>query len=571
MAFEILDCTIRDGGYVNSWQFSRDLVREVYRVLSKGGVDIVELGFRNAQQYYKPEEEGPWRVSTEEELLGITKNINGAKISVMGDYSRFDLDSLVSKADSCVDLIRIAAHKNKVFDAIDLIEAIKKKGYLASLQCMGYSTYTEGEKRELLSAVSKTQIDYLYLADSYGSLFPFQIEEMFAPFVEIPGLKVGFHPHNNIQMAFANTLEAVRVGVNIVDTTLYGIGRGAGNLPTEIMLSYLSAQGQERYNVIPLLNCIEGYLIDLKKEHPWGYQLPYMISGIFNSHPNYSKDLMRRKEYSMEDIWTALSVVQKVNPVGFDLSLINELVNKGVIGRANEKPFCPPSECLETDACIPAPAAGYKDRHQGREFIVLANGPSLKAYQPKIQKFIDQYRPVVLGANFLNDLFVPDYHAFNNLKRFKAYVDSVKPESKLLLGINLPEEAISDYVEREWEPLVFRNILDAPFDIKEGMVMANCRTISVLLVAVAVAMGAKRVFVAGMDGYVKSAGADSMLFYQEKFDPVEHEINLDRHRWNDKFLTQIDRFIQAAGGEGIHILTPTGHSAFHKSIDHYIA
>ena len=149
MAFEILDCTIRDGGYVNNWQFGKELVREVYRVLSKGGVDIVELGFRNSPEFHKPDTEGIWRVSTEADLRHVTENINGAKISVMGDYSRFDLKNLVPKEDSCIDLIRIAVHKNKVFDAIDLLERIKKNGYLVSLQCMGYSTYSEFERQKL--------------------------------------------------------------------------------------------------------------------------------------------------------------------------------------------------------------------------------------------------------------------------------------------------------------------------------------------------------------------------------------------------------------------------------------
>lgn len=570
MAFEILDCTIRDGGYVNNWQFDKKLVREVYRVLSKGGVDIVEVGFRNSPEFYKPDSEGIWRISTEEDLHYITENINGAKISVMGDFSRFDLKNLLQKADSCIDLIRIAVHKNKVFEAISLLEKIKQKGYQASLQCMGYNTYKTSEKDDLLKAVRQTEIDYIYLADSYGSIFPFQIEDLLSPFVEISGIHVGFHPHNNIQMAFANTLEAIRVGVDVVDTTVYGIGRGAGNLPTEIMLSYLIAQGKSRYNVIPLLNCIERYFIDIKKESPWGYQLPYMISGIFNSHSNYSKELMRRKEYSMEDIWTALSMVQKMEPVGYDVSLLNEMIGKGIIGRSNAKPYCPESDFENERDCIAAPPVKYIDRHKGREFLILANGPSLKIYQPQIKEFIGKYEPVVLGANFLNSLFTPDYHAFNNLKRFKEYVNSVSDKSCLLLGINLSEESISEYVDRDWEALVFRNILDTDFDIKDGMIMANCRTISVLLMGIAIVMGANRIFVAGMDGYINNDGSDSTLFYNEKFDPVEHEINLDRHRWNEKFLVQIDNYIQSRAGEGIHILTPTGHSSFYKGIENYI-
>ena len=127
------------------------------------------------------------------------------------------------KKESCIDMIRIAVHKNNIYNAIDLLEQIKNKGYITSLQCMGYSCYTEKEKTDLVNTLNNANLDYAYVADSYGSMFPFHIKEIFEPFLELDGVKIGFHPHNNIQMAFANTLEAIRVGVNIVDTTIFGI------------------------------------------------------------------------------------------------------------------------------------------------------------------------------------------------------------------------------------------------------------------------------------------------------------------------------------------------------------
>ncbi len=570
MTIKILDCSIRDGGYVNNWRFSKELVRECYRALSKSGVEYIELGFRSSSPFFDPDKYGVWRFTQEDVLKETISNIQGAKLSIMVDFNKYALKDFIDAKDSCIHMVRMAVHKNNIYTALEKIEEIKKLGYAVSLQCMGYNTYTEAEKKELIETIAQTEIDYIYVADSYGSIFPFQIETLVSPFVEMKNTKVGFHPHNNVQMAFANTLEAIRAGVDIVDTTIYGIGRGAGNLPTEIMLSYLSEQGLTRYNVIPVLNCIERYFLELKKTHPWGYQLPYMISGIFNSHPSYSKELLRRREYSMEDIWKALGAVKAINPIGFDKEIIDGMIEQGIIGRSNEKPFCPASEAAEVDACSPAPAVPYFNRHQGREFLVLANGPSLKTYQEKIGRFISEYKPVVLGANFLNSLFKPDYHAFNNAKRFISHHDTVSPESRMLIGINLSGDMIREYVKRDWEPLVFRNLLDTEFDLKDGMVMANCRTISVLLIGVAVAMGAKRVFIAGMDGYINNDNVGRTLFYDEMFDPHEHEINIDRHRWNERYLTQIDDYIQKNGGEGIHILTPTGHSAFYKSIENYI-
>lgn len=570
MTLEILDCTIRDGGYVNDWKFSAELVRETYRALSKSGITYVELGFRGSEKFFDPQKYGTWRFSSEKDLLEVTKNIHGSKIAIMGDYGKISLEDFSDKKDSCVDLVRIAVHKTDVLKAIDLLEKIKLKGYLVSLQCMGYSCYSDHEKKDLLNALKQTDLDYIYVADSYGSIFPFHVKEIFEPFLESGMYKVGFHPHNNIQMAFANTLEALRVGVDIVDTTVYGIGRGAGNLPTEILLSYFSVQGNAKYNTVPLLNCIERYFLGLMEEIPWGYQLPYMISGIFNSHPNYSKELLRRREYSMEDIWKALEFVRELMPVGFDGKIVDNLIGQGFIGLTDEKNYCTLNQDGAIHDCVPTPTVPYANRYQDREFLVLANGPTLKQQKAKIDRFIDIYNPVILGANFLSDLFKPHYHAFNNKKRFVSYVNTVSPNSKLLIGINIPEEMINDYVQRNYERLVFRDILDADFDIQDNMVMSNCRTISVLLIGVAIVMGANRVFVAGMDGYLTKDSVNSPLFYEEKFDLKEHELNVGRHRWNEKFIHQADEYIRTHGGEGIHILTPTSHSKFFKSIENYI-
>jgi len=282
---EILDCTIRDGGYINNWWFEKGMVREVYRSLSKSGIDYVELGFRGTEKYFDSKKYGLWRFSTEENLREVTRGIEGAKVSIMGDYGKLDLEDLDDKKNSVVTMVRVAVHKNQVFDAIAQLEQIKAKGYITSLQAMGFTGYTEEEKHELKSALVDSGLDYFYIADSYGSIFPNQMESLFAPFQDIASLKLGFHPHNSLQMAFANTLEAIDIGVDIIDSSIYGMGRGSGNLPTEIILSYLAVKGNQKYNIIPVLDCIDRYFIDIMRDTPWGYQLPYMISGIFRCHP----------------------------------------------------------------------------------------------------------------------------------------------------------------------------------------------------------------------------------------------------------------------------------------------
>jgi 4-hydroxy 2-oxovalerate aldolase len=373
-------------------------------------------------------------------------------------------------------------------------------------------------------------------------------------------------------MAFANTLEAIRTGVDIVDCSIYGMGRGSGNLPTEVLIAYLQTTGNQKYNVLPVLNIIDRYFMNMMAESPWGYQLPFMISGMFKCHPYYASELVKRKEYSIEDVWQALEIIEEMDPIGFNRKIIEDLIKKGVLGGTHKlnAAFIPKKpindRALDTNK-IKVP---YINRHRGRDFLVLANGPTLKKCHDKIIRFIEKYNPVILGANYLADLFFPDYHAFNNKKRFTMYVDTVSLNSNLLIGENIDETTISEYTDRDYEKLFFENILDNDFTIESGRIQASCRTISVLLLGVAIVMGSERIFAAGMDGYLSKDNVLKGLYYDETLEPDDSSLIVERHRWNERFLFQIDQYIRDEGKEGIHIITPTSHQQFYKGIDNFI-
>jgi len=306
---KILDCTIRDGGYLNNWNFEKNIVREIYRASSDSSVDFFEIGFKSSEKFFKREEFGMWRFSDESDIRDVTKDISGAKIGLMIDYGKINENEIIEKEHSIVSMIRVAAHKNQIAEALNMIEHIKDKGYKTSIQMMGYSAFTDKEQEIVVKYLEDSNVDYAYIADSYGSILPYQIQGLFEPLMEIPGIKIGFHPHNSMQMAFANSLEAIKAGVNIIDGSIYGMGRGSGNLPLEIMISYLQLCGIKKYNVIPILHCIDKYFLDYQKKLHWGYQLHYLLSGLFGCHPYYSKTLVDRREYTIEDIWKALDEV----------------------------------------------------------------------------------------------------------------------------------------------------------------------------------------------------------------------------------------------------------------------
>lgn len=568
----VLDCTIRDGGYANNWHFESKLVREVYRAASKAGVDFVEIGFRGTEEHFSKEKYGLWRFSQDEDILQTINGIQGAKIAVMGDFGKITPDDFPLAQDSPVTLVRVAANKTSLKEAILLLERIKAKGYDVSLNAMGYTNFTSGERRQLAEMLKDAGLDYVYVADSYGSLFPDQIPELFAPLLELRarnGIKVGFHPHNSLQMAFANTLEAIRAGVDIVDCTFYGMGRAAGNLPTEILISYLSQLNVHRYNAIPILNCIDLYFLSIYQEHPWGYCLPFMLSGLFKCHPNYAFEMLERRRYTIEDIWKAMEIINRLNPVGYDKKIVGQLLSKGIISDKERQSLAVPGPG-EPQGAAASQKPAYLGRHQGRNFLVLANGPNLKIYRDQIQAFIERYDPIVLGANYLGGLFIPYYHAFASQKRFLKYIDQVDPHSRLLISQHIDPSTVAEYTQRPYETIYYRDGLESPFGIENGVISTDCRTISVLLLGVAVAMGADRVFAAGMDGYLELDGQKPSLFYEEKDEILSDELNTERQYWCQFHIAQIDRYIREHGGEGVHILTPTTYKGFYKGIDNYM-
>ena len=569
----ILDCTIRDGGYLNDWYFDLKFVRELYRAHSRSGVDFVEIGFRSSDKHFDSKQYGLWKFTPERLLSEVVKDISGPAVSLMVDFGKVDIEDIPDRENSIASMYRVAVHKDKVLSAVELCNVIADKGYIASIQLMGIVNYTEDDYNQILESLKKAKIDYVYFADSYGCLLPSDIKGIFDR-LSVTGKKIGFHAHNNLQLGFANTLEAIKNGVDIVDGTVYGMGRGAGNLPIEILLSYLEKTSAKNiYNTLPVLDIIDRYMLDLHKDLKWGYDLSYMLSGMFEVHPYYSKTMVDYREYSIEDILRTLETVKKMQPVGFNKTILDSIIQSGFVGiPTTEKDSKSDFDSIPVQNLSKFGQVSYLDRHSGRDFLVLANGPTLKEKKEQIDKFIKKYNPVVIGANYLGGLFVPHYHAFGNKRRFIDYSDTVNARSNILISNIFSDEFVKRYTDRQYEFIQHLPQLSADFNISNGVVMTNCRTISILSVAVAIIMGVERIFIAGMDGYkqVDSFMKNSVHFYKESDETEDFEMLMEKHNWNERLLKQIDNYLVSNNKNGLCILTPTSHKAFYKSVENFL-
>ncbi|KLE01942.1 aldolase catalytic domain-containing protein [Aliarcobacter butzleri] len=306
---KVFDCTIRDGGLVNNYHFSDEFVKAHYETCLAAGVDYMEIGKNVSPTIMSEAEYGPWNFCKEEDIRRIVgENKTNMKIAVMSDIGRSLKEELRPKSESVVDIIRIATYIHQIPAAIELIEDAHAKGYETTVNIMAISKSFDDELDEVLEQLSKTNVDVIYIADSFGSFYPEQIKkltEKYLSFAQKTGKKVGIHAHNNLQLAYANTLESMIYGTSFLDVTISGLGRGAGNCPLELLIGFLK---NPKYKLTPVLKFIEEYIVPLEKELDWGYSIPYMITGQLNEHPRAAMKARDEKDTKYREFYKSLTI-----------------------------------------------------------------------------------------------------------------------------------------------------------------------------------------------------------------------------------------------------------------------
>ena len=298
----VLDATLRDGGLVNDFYFSDDFVKALYLANLRAGVDYMEMGYKASKELFDVDKFGKWKFCNDDDIFAIVgENNTDLKLAAMADVGRCDYKTdIQDKANSPLDMIRVATYVNTIPAAIAMIEDAKKKGYETTCNIMAISTAQEADVKVALEMLSQSPVDVIYIVDSYGALYPEQINriaDLYTEYGEKYGKTIGMHAHNNQQLAFANTIEAVGDGVNYLDATYMGMGRGAGNCSMENLIGFLR---NPKYNVFPVIKFVEEYMIPLAEAgNVWGYDLQYLMTGILNRHPRSAMAFTKeeRKDY----------------------------------------------------------------------------------------------------------------------------------------------------------------------------------------------------------------------------------------------------------------------------------
>jgi 4-hydroxy 2-oxovalerate aldolase len=287
---KVLDCTIRDGGLINDHQFSDTLVRAVYKTCLAAGIDYMEIGYKNSAKLFSKDEFGPWRHCDEEDIERVfgdhDTEATGLKLTAMADAEKSEWkDQIVPCEQSKLDMIRVAFYAHQVSEAVQMIEHCHDLGYETMANLMAVSNITESEIDTVLATIAPTPAGTMVIVDSFGYLYREQIDMLYRKYaaaMEGTGKEIGMHAHNNQQLAFANTLEAIVLGANRVDATMMGLGRGAGNCPMELLLGFLR---NPKFSLRPVIELLRDHIEPLRANVDWGPSVPYNITGSLNLHP----------------------------------------------------------------------------------------------------------------------------------------------------------------------------------------------------------------------------------------------------------------------------------------------
>lgn len=467
----ILDCTLRDGGYCNEWKFGFDNVKKITSGLLETNIDIIECGFLTNRVNYNPD---ITKYTTVSEITKvIPANREGKTFVVMMNYGEYDIDDLPQFDGTSIDGIRVAYHKKNRYEALELCEKIKEKGYLVFIQAMVSLSYSDEEFLETISIVNGFKPYAFYIVDSFGMMKGKDLTRLFY-MVEHnldSEIWIGFHSHNNMQLAYSNAQRLTSVQTNrnlIIDSSIYGMGRGAGNLNTELFVDYLNENAGKNYQLKPLLTLIDEILNEFYQRNYWGYSLPNYISAAHNAHPNYAGYLDDKKTLTIEDMNEIFDMMDDDKKVSYDKKYIEELYLRYMAtGRVQEEH-----------------KAELKTNVKGKSILLIAPGKSSVDERDKIINFAKKESVITVSVNYAYTELVPDYIFLSNLRRYRELAESDR--SKSIVTSNIPAHDV--YLQTK-----YRELLN-----QEEAVTDNA---GLMAIKFFISCWAAKIYLAGFDGY----------------------------------------------------------------------
>ena len=482
---KLLDCTLRDGGYVNDWKFGHaNLVSMLERLISSG-TEIIEIGFLDDRREFDINRSIMPDTESVGKIYGKVDKKN-AMILGMIDYGTCGIENLQLCSESYLDGIRVIFKKHLMHEAMAFCAQVKALGYKVFSQLVSITSYSDEELKELIKLVNEVKPYAVSIVDTYGLLHQEGLLHYFSLLNEyvLPEIGIGYHSHNNFQLAYANCIEYLKAEKKhdiVVDATLYGMGKSAGNAPIELVAMHLNSNYDKKYDINQMLEAIDGNIMQIYKKSPWGYNLFYYLSASNNCHPNYVQFLLDKHTLSMKSINKILDSIAEEKKLLYDKSHIEKLYYE------YQKKECDDSEDVKR----------LIEALKGREILLIGPGKNIQAQETKVASYISEKSPVVISTNFIPGVFKVDFVFLSNTRRYIRLSDALTEYKNKDVQIIATSNVTNANGQFEYT-LNNSRLLDYEADIIDNSF--------VMLLKALLQAGVHSVACAGFDGYSENGG-----------------------------------------------------------------
>ena len=499
----LLDCTLRDGAYINGSRFGTSAIKGIIKKLQEARTDIIEVGWlkdaaheEGSTYYHLPQDAAPYMVDRQD----------GIEYVAMIDWDRYDVNNLPPCDGKSINAVRVVFPHGKHREGIAVAERVREKGYRIFLQAANTLAYSEADLKDLAQCINACRPVAISVVDTFGAMF----EEDLARIVRTldaalnPAIAMGFHSHNNQQLSFALTMHFVELLAEsersaIVDASLCGMGRGAGNATTELVASYLDRKQNGNYDMDAILDAIDTYMEPFREAYTWGYSTPYFVAGMYQCHVNNIAYLQRNHRTNARDMRNIIASLSQAERRKYDYDLLERryLENQ--------------SRLIDDEAAVRA----LRQEFAGRTVLLVAPGRSVIDKRARVHAFIEKEQPVVIGVNAICDGYAYDYLFFVNSARCdyakNAHGKTFAETKKILLSSIKTEGTEGELI------LNFNRAIKRGWPHFDNAVISALRLLN--------SIGAKKVAIAGFDGFRHA--------YNESYaDPSLPTLNPD-NRWDE--------------------------------------
>lgn len=515
---KLLDCTLRDGGYVNDWNFGHSVVTGTYKRLDAAGVDFIEVGFLDDRRSFDINRTiQPDTASFDKVFDGVEKH-NAIPVAMI-DFGTCSIDHISDANETFIDGIRVIFKKEKIDEALPFCKAIKEKGYKLFIQAISITAYSDLDMLLYIQKINKIKPYVFSIVDTYGLLDNRKLTNYFNLMDNNldPGIIIGYHAHNNFQLAFSNSIKFVALQTKrtlIVDATVYGMGKSAGNCAAELIALHLNQYYGKSFDIDQFLEILDTDLMNVYKEHYWGYRYNFYISAMQNCHPNYVSYLLDKKTLTVSAVNEILSAIPEHKKLLYDGEYINEAYTEYQI------------RSIDDHTCLDELRSSLSDS----TVLLIGPGRSIVDEKNKIDDVLKDRNPSIISINFSPSSIGSDYVFVSNSKRYSKLADFEQGciEDKLILTSNItPFDIIPKYTVN------YQGLLDKADDMSDNALL--------LCIKLLIKLNVKKVLLAGFDGF--SAGQD---YYD-----VSYSFGTDRYKTdiNEKISKGIQLFRKFIGIE----------------------